>query len=273
MSAPAALMQKGEISSEVDGARSSIGGGAPSSPAAESKVIDQNPIGQSQAVGIQAQMLIKTGALAFQVKSFSKAKEEITALIPRFSGYISSENEDTYGENHQCVMAIRVPSAQFDKLVNEISKSASNFDQRQISVQDVGEEFADVTARMNAKLAVEQRYVAILARANKISEILEIEQKIGEVRAEIESMQGRLNYLKNQVSYSTLTVTFYERTPITATQRINFFSQILSSVKNGWVGLLNFVVHLMAIWPFLLFVTGVVVLIRRGVKKKKKQSQ
>ncbi len=246
------------------GGSSMAGGGGESSSAASPSIAPVAPA--TQAVGIQAQMLIKTGNLPFQVKKFSVAKREITTIIPKFSGYVSSENESNYSDNHQCIMSIRVPSAKFDGLVEAVSQSALNFDTRQISVQDVGEEFADVSARMKAKKEVEVRYIAILTRANKISEILEIEQKIGEVRAEIESMQGRLNYLKSQVSYSTLNITFYERTPVAVTQRTNFFSQIGYSIQTGWVGMLNFMIHIAGIWPFVLFVTVLVIIIRRKVK-------
>ncbi len=229
---------------------------------------DVSSVGQ-QAVPSPVRMLIKTGRLAFPVKSFSTAKKEIIAVIPKFGGYISSENEDhSYGQM-RCIIEIRVPSIHFDSLVETVSRSATSFDERTIFVQDVGEEFADVTARIKAKKEVELRYIAILARAKKISEILEIEQKIGEVRSEIESMQGRLNYLQSQVSFSTLTVTFYEPHSVPLAQRENFFSRILASVINGWNGLLNLTVSLAEIWPFILFLLGMIILTRRGIRKRK----
>lgn len=217
----------------------------------------------------QSQKLIKTGRLSFQVKSFGKAKQEIHGLIPQFGAYISSENETNYENDQQSVIQIRVPIEKFDPLVEAISKSSNQFDEKVISVEDVGEEFADVSARMAAKKQVETRYIAILGKANKISEILEIEQKIGEVRAEIESMQGRLNYLQSQVSYSTITVTFYERHSTPIAQRENFFSRIFSSFANGWQGLLDWVVDMTSIWPFVLFVVIIIGLIRKAIGKRK----
>jgi hypothetical protein len=51
-----------------------------------------------------------------------------------------------------------------------------------------------------------------LKQANKVEEIVAIEKEIGNLRTDIESIEGRLKYLKDKVSYSTLNVVFYERT-------------------------------------------------------------
>ena len=61
------------------------------------------------------------------------------------------------------------------------------------------------------KKEVEARYRELLTRATSVEEILKIEEQIGNIRTEIESAEGRLRYLSNQVQYSTLHVTFYEK--------------------------------------------------------------
>jgi hypothetical protein len=115
-------------------------------------------------------------------------------------------------------------------------------------VKDVTEEYVDVEARLKTKKDLEQRYQEIMKKATTVSEMLEIEKEMGTLRADIESIEGRLNVLKSQVSFSTLTVTIYEL--VTAP---NFFgTRIGSGFVNGWNNLLDFFVFIVNLWPFFL---------------------
>ena len=80
--------------------------------------------------------------------------------------------------------------------------------------------------------------------------MLSIESQLGSVRAEIESMEGRLNYLNNQVAFSTIKVSYYELTGI----NFGFASKFVYSLKNGWDNLLTFLIAVVNVWPFLILV-------------------
>ncbi len=71
---------------------------------------------------------------------------------------------------------------------------------------------------------------------------------MGTLQTEIESMEGRLKYLKDKVSYRTLTVTFYE----TSQGNFGFGSKMGKAIKNGWTNLLWFFLGLANLWPFLI---------------------
>ena len=95
---------------------------------------------------------------------------------------------------------------------------------------------------------MEARYRELLKFAKKVDEMLSIENQIGNVRAEIESMEGRLNYLKNQVAFSTIKITYYEVTGVD----FGFASKFVHSLKNGWDNLLTFLIAMVNVWPFLM---------------------
>lgn len=198
--------------------------------------------------------LIKTGNLEFQTSDLSKTYQRIRQAAETYAGFLS--NESTSNEYDRIVqhLTIRVPSRNFDKLVDAVSKGVEHFDVRNIEAVDVTEEFVDAEARLKTKKQVEQRYQDLLKRAGKISEILEIERQIGELRAEIESIEGRLRYLRNRVDYSTLDISFYKKM---AEHRVVEENRFGRAFRNGWDGLVGFALGLTSIWPFLI-IMGVV---------------
>lgn len=195
--------------------------------------------------------LIRNGTLEFQTEEVKKTKEEIQMICKELDAYISSESENNYGERLQYNQVIRVPSNKFDELILRIEPLAKKIENKNISTEDVTEEFIDVEARLKTKKELEARYREILAQAKTVEDIISIESQIANVRAEIESMEGRLKYLKNQVSFSTLNVTYYE----TLGTDFGFASKFVDSFKSGWDNLLSFIVLLITLWPFVIAVS------------------
>ena len=76
-----------------------------------------------------------------------------------------------------------------------------------VNGQDVSDQFVDLKARLAAKQAEEQRYLALLARPdNKIDDILKIDAVLGTVRTQIEQLQGQVNSIDKRTQFSTITV-------------------------------------------------------------------
>ena len=207
------------------------------------------PPGEAKAVLAIEIKLIKTGTLEFQISDLGNTYQRIRNAAQINAGFLS--NESTTNDYDRIVqhLTIRVPSRNFDKLVDAVSKGVEHFDTKTIEAVDVTEEFVDAEARLKTKKQVELRYQDLLKRANKISEILEIEQQIGELRAEIESIEGRLRYLNNRVDYSTLDISFYKKTPEYRAVEENRFGR---AFRNGWDGMVSLMIGLTSIWPFLL---------------------
>ncbi len=192
--------------------------------------------------------LIKDGTLEFKTDNLALAKKQLLQATARWKGYVSSESEYDEGNRISATLIIRVPAVHFDSLLAAATLGISHFDRKDIQVLDVTAEYVDIQARLKTKKDLESRYLELLKKAGKVSEILEIEREIGALRADIESIEGRLNVMKNQVAYSTVTITIYE--PVSAP---SFFGDKLGSgFKGGWNNLLDFIVFLVQLWPFML---------------------
>jgi len=232
----------------------------------EQNATETNAPSQNQPPVIQDRKIIKTGTIEFQTQNLSDVRQKIDNAIKRYNGYIANEQESSYNNRIQQHVVIRVPADNFDSLIKDISKGVKKFDEKRIDAQDITEEFLDITARLKIKKETEQRYRQLLARANTVKDILAIEKQIGELRADIESIEGRLKYLENQVSYSTLTVIFYE----IISSPIGFGQKFKLGLLNGWNNFIWFLVGIVNIWPFILLVIGGLFSIRFYRKRRKK---
>jgi hypothetical protein len=94
---------------------------------------------------------------------------------------------------------------------------------------------------------MESRYLELLKKAKTVNEMLDIERYITEVRTDIESMEGKLKYMQDRISLSTLEVTYYEKIDVD----YGFGSRFAGSLNNGWQNLLVVIVGLANIWPLL----------------------
>jgi hypothetical protein len=161
-------------------------------------------------------------------------------------------------------LTIRVPADKFDLLLKKVSDSVDKLERKNIDLLDVTEEYIDIEVRVKTKKELHARYVELLKQATKVDEILNIEREIGNLQTEIESVEGRMKYLKDRISFSTLAVTYYHKT-ISA---FGFSSKFVDGLKNGWNVFLWFIVGLSNLWVFILVAVAVIYLIRWRRKKR-----
>lgn len=215
--------------------------------------------------------IIKEGTIRFETSNISQTRELIQKCVNESKGYISNDNVNSYGStngNHN--VTIRVPAENFDLLLEQITRNdAHRIDSKEIRALDVTEEFIDVEARIKTKKEIENRYKELLKQAHKIEDILAIERVIGSLRTEIESMEGRLRYLKDKVTYSTLTLVFYEKGETVSRYSFGFGGKFINALHDGWINILWFIIGITHLWPFILILIVVIFGIKRIRKNRK----
>ncbi|RYE23723.1 MAG: DUF4349 domain-containing protein, partial [Sphingobacteriaceae bacterium] len=164
-------------------------------------------------------------------------------------------------------LKIRVPAQNFDHLLDTISAGAEKIDAKNISITDITTNYIDAKTRLDNKKLLENRYNQLLAKATKISDLLEIENKLTEIRSDIESAQGQLNYMNKQVAYSSLDVTFYTKT-LAQDNGNTFGYRFKNALSSSWDLLQSLFFGIIAFWPFILI--GVII-VYLFLKRRKKQ--
>ena len=236
---------------------------------AEGEPVQDNTKIEQEVLKNYNRKLIKEGSIVFETADTKATKSIIEKATKQFKGYLSEDNEYDYGYRVQHNVTIRIPSENFDKLLSTISNSVEEMDDQNITVKDVTEEYVDVEARLKSKKKVEERYMSLLSKAHNVGDILQVEHELARIREDIERVEGRLRYLKNQVSLSTLRITYYQT--VETEESFGFVKKVSNGFENGFKGLLWFFIGLVNIWPFILFIViGVWVLVRWIKRRNKK---
>ncbi|PVY41801.1 DUF4349 domain-containing protein [Pontibacter virosus] len=229
---------------------------------AESMMLAPPP--EAAAMELQRK-LIKEGRVEYETNQIEATRQTVFAAVRKYKGYVSSDEEYKSPGRTSNTLVIRVPSDHFDNLLHEATNGVKKFDAREINVKDVTEEFLDIQARLKTKKELEGRFLQLLKQATTVTEVLEIEKQLAALRADIESIEGRLKYLESQVSLSILTMTFYENTPVYT----EFSTEFKDGFRNGWNNLIWLFVFITNIWPFILL--GLMLLIGLNAYRRKRQ--
>ena len=224
-----------------------------------------NPVPSKTTDTTIQRMLTKEGTLRWETSDVEKTHAAILAQAKTHNAYVSNDNQTRDDYQTTTRMELRIPSDKFDEFITGIEKDVTKFDEKLIEVLDVTEEYIDISARMKTKKELEQHYYDLLKQTKNVAEVLLVEEQLNTVRADIESAEGRLKYLKDKVNMSTLHLTFYE----TTSAPVGFFGEIGKSFVSGWKGFLYFILGIISAWPIVLVVSGFLFwLIRRRRNKK-----
>lgn len=215
--------------------------------------------------------IIKSANVRYKVKDVKMATERVKRISQAYNSYISElrfENNLYKKENR---FTLKVPSKDFDIIMDSISSVAEFIEYENITTKDVTSEFIDVEARLKTKLEVKARYESILrTKAKSVKDLLEVEEKLQRIQEEIESSQGQLKYLMNKVAFSTIQIDLYETVEYKEEPehyKKTFLAEIKEGFTSGWNILKIFFVGLVYVWPFIIIGTVAFVLIRKRVKK------
>lgn len=215
------------------------------------------------------QKIIKEGNLRFETNDLVVTYTQIQNAVKSQQATIQNDTEGKDSESVFRKLIIRVPSKNFDLFLKDISKGVAYFDNKEISSQDVTAEFIDIDARLKAKKTLEVRYLELLKKATKVSEMLEIEAQLSAIREEIEAKEGQLNYMQNRVSFSTITVEFYKSVANESGATSSYGMKIWTAFKSGFNGLSSLFINLLSIWPFIIILVVIGYFIKKRFSSKK----
>ncbi|MDD4562314.1 MAG: DUF4349 domain-containing protein [Syntrophomonadaceae bacterium] len=149
--------------------------------------------------------IIQNADLTLQVKDVPATVDQISLLSTQLGGYVVNSRQHRYEDKISASISVKVPADKLTSMVETISDYGQLSD-KTISTDDVTEEYYDAEARLKALEAKETRLLALFDKANTITDIVNIEKELGAVRGDIEVIKGRLKYLTNATSFSTVNV-------------------------------------------------------------------
>jgi hypothetical protein len=184
-------------------------------------------------------MIVKTGALTLQLAetasgdALSAAMQRANAIVAGIPGaYVAASSTSYRAEppgptpvqqrdiappkplpipqpqpqpSTTATLTLKVPVDAFDQAMQRLRELGSPLSEN-VSTQEVTEEYVDLEAQVRNLEATEQQYLRFLERAQRIEEILPIQQRLTEVRGQIERLRGRMTLLQRRSDVSTITL-------------------------------------------------------------------
>jgi hypothetical protein len=187
--------------------------------------------------------VIFTGDLLVRVSSLAKATPEAVDLAGANGGFLFSQASD----EDSTKLVLKVPSNQFDATVVALAALGKEL-RRNLNAQDVTSDVVDADGRLKTAQASADRLRALLTEAKTPSDVVAVEGELAKREADIESLQGRLRVLNDQVALATLTVQLTERSNLQVATDLPGF---LGGLRTGLVALVNTGQVLLAIGGFL----------------------
>src|SRR5688500_2887202 len=255
--------------------RGGIGSGAVAQDAAaapppEAPAPSVNPAAAAQgtAAQIAPSMLIRMGSASIEVERLDPAIIKVRQLATQLGGYVA--NSSISGGRDQvrsATLELKIPAARYDQAVGGLG-GIGRVESVNTSVEDVGEEFVDISARVANAKRLEERLVTLLAtRTARLSDVLAVERELARVREEIERYEGRLRYLRTRAAVSTLSVTVHEPAPLLGEGSGR--NPIVQALRQAWRNFVGFIAWFIASLGVLVPVGALLVLAWIGFRRWK----
>lgn len=154
--------------------------------------------------------IIKTADLEVEVDrdGFGDAMSAATSVAARYQGFVVSTSTGG-AEARRGRIVLRVPADRFEEAVNDL-RGLGEVVRDQVTGEDVGQEFVDLEARLRHLDAQEAVMLGLFEDAATVADTIRIQNELSRIQLQIEEIEGRLRYLRDQTSLSTITVTVAE---------------------------------------------------------------
>jgi len=106
-----------------------------------------------------------------------------------------------------------VPVDQFETAIRRLRAISVQVIDENASGEDVTDQFVDLQSQLDNLTATRDRIRTFLEQAKTVEESLRVSQELSVIEAQIEEIQGRMNYLKDRSAFSTITVTIEPELP------------------------------------------------------------
>jgi hypothetical protein len=167
--------------------------------------------------------VIRTGALAVRVDSVEEAETKVTDYVDSLRGYIeNASSQNLNGTTPSMTMVVRIPQSKYSEAMATFEKLGTRLS-KDSQASDVTQQVVDLDARLKNLRTQEETYRAILRSANKVGEIVDVQERISAIRGEIESMQAQRDALSKLAALATINLRLQQRPPVE------------DAVSSGWI--------------------------------------
>ena len=229
---------------------------------------------------LEPEKVITTLYLNFESTEFDKSNDELNRLIEKYKAYVEYSNI-SYNQHYNNTnyrygeFVIRVPRDNITSFKTELHL-VGNLRSESTNKQDVTKQYRDTESRLNVVEIKEERLLSLLEKAEKIEDIIALENQLSKVIYEKESLKSSLITLDDKVDFSTVNLSIQEVAKATATETVDtsFGTKIKNAISDSLYSfrttLEDLIIILIYMLPFLIILAVIVFVVVKVLKKLKK---
>ena len=188
-------------------ATTEAGGGAAETPEPDDSVADYTA------------KIIYTASVSIETTEFDKAVAALENQVQKIGGFVESSNvtgDTQYNSdgtttvvNRWAYYTVRIPCDHFESFLHE-TEGFGNVTSTSRDAQNVTSAYTDYEARLSSLNTQEERLLDMLAKSEDVETLIALEQRLSDVRYEIESIERNLRNYDMQIKYSTVNLDLRE---------------------------------------------------------------
>ena len=141
--------------------------------------------------------------MSLVVDDVAHTVDSIANVASGLGGWVVNSDRSS---RHSGSISVRVPAQSLDEAFLRVEALALEVESRAVTSEDVTDEYVDSQSRLVSLRATEERLLSFLDRAGKVEDALLVQKEISELQQQIETIQGRLNFLEQTAAFSLLEV-------------------------------------------------------------------
>lgn len=254
----------------------------------DSVTLHKDPVTDDKTPAVTDRKLIRTIDLATETENMDAFLAAIDSKVAALGGYMenrevySGSRYTSYHSSRRANLTVRIPKDKLDDFVAHV-ENESNVTSSNETTDDVTLTYVAVQSRMNALQKEEARLLELIDKAANLTELLELEKRLTEVRSDLETVTSQLLLYDNLVDYGTVEISVQEVQKLTPAEEPGFWNRIstgfMESLHNLWNFLKEFTIGLVVALPYLIpialivvaFIFGFRAAIRRKRNRKDKK--
>ncbi|MCJ7472978.1 MAG: DUF4349 domain-containing protein [Actinobacteria bacterium] len=242
--------------------------------AAEEESVYRDDAQFSDTANTTDRKVIKTAYLELEVGEgkFEKALFDLTRLADNNGGFVSNTQSysDADGKLTSGSITIRIPHDKYNSALDLI-KDMGTVESITVSGQDVTQEYTDLESRLRNLNAQEEILLDLMSQSNDVGDSIEVQRELSYVMEQIEVIKGRMNYLDNMVSLSTIDVYMHEPEPITTSTGWGFLEALKKGLRGAVTVFNGILIFLIAASPILAIIAIILVVIWLIIRSRRRR--
>lgn len=236
-----------------------------------------------------AEKIIYSGHVYIETTDFDGSITALNKAVEEYNGFVQDSNvsgrsngDRTAVVDRYAYYVVRIPTNHFDTFMT-LTGDIGNVTSSGRSAENVTSQYTDYEARLTSLYTQEERLLDMLGTSGDLESLIALEQRLSEVRYEIESIERNLRNLDQKLAYSTISIDLHEvevYTPTAQVQR-SFGEKLADAFSDGWRGfsrgiqglVIGFAEALPTLVLLAVIAVVVVIIVRKNIKKKKAKAE